>query len=107
RVALGEDLQLGLAGLDDTVANLDVLVELPEHGVVLEQVPHRLGVAEVVDRNELEVATPLEVSPKEVPTNPSETVDANAGLRHGASLTASLTLAADAGFAGVGRNGRP
>ena len=87
RVALGEDLELGLAGLDDAVADLDILVELPEDGVVLQQVPHRLRVAEVVDRHDVEVAATLEVSAEEVPPNPPKSVDPHACLRHRSSLT--------------------
>src|SRR5205823_9227374 len=47
-----------------------------------EQVSHRLCVAEVVDRNDLEVATALEVSPEKVPPNPPESVDAYTCLGH-------------------------
>ena len=39
--------------------HLDVLAERPEDGVVLEQVRHRLRVAEVVRRDDLEVAAAL------------------------------------------------
>ena len=38
-IALGEHLQLRVAGLDRPVADLDPLVQRPEHRVVLEQVP--------------------------------------------------------------------
>src|SRR5512133_1559021 len=86
RIALGEHLQLGLAGLDHAVADLDVLAELSEHGVVLQEVPHRLGVAELIDSHDLEIATALELSPEEVPSNPSESVDPYACLSHGTSL---------------------
>ena len=82
RIALGKDLQLGLAGLDRGIADLDVLVQLPENGVVLEQVPHRLRVAEVVDRDELEVAAALEMRTEEIAPDPPESVDPHARLRH-------------------------
>src|SRR5947207_3374566 len=82
-ILLGEDLQLGLAGGDDTVPHFDVLVELAEDGVVLEQMAHRLRVAQIVDRDDLEVAAPLELRPEEVAADPPETVDAYTCLRHG------------------------
>jgi hypothetical protein len=63
-------------------------------------VPHRLGVAEIVDSHDLEIATALELSPEEVPSNPSESVDPHPSLRHGLSL--NKRAAADAGSAGVG-----
>src|SRR5262249_62347854 len=85
-IPLRQDLQLGLAGGDDTVADLDVLAQLPEDGVELEQVTHRLCVAEVVDRDDLEIPAPLEVSPKEVAPNAPESVDSHACRSHAASL---------------------
>ena len=36
RILLGQDLQLGLTGLDHAVADLDILLELAEDGVVLQ-----------------------------------------------------------------------
>src|SRR5437588_4014237 len=48
--------------------------------------PHGLGVPEIVDRDDLEPRLPLEMSPKEVPPDPPESVDPNPGFRHGASL---------------------
>src|SRR5947208_1254263 len=74
RVALGQHLQLGLARLDDAVANLHLLVQRAEDGVVPEQVTHRLRVAEVVDRDQVKVAAALEVSPEEVAPDPPESV---------------------------------
>src|SRR5206468_8264867 len=84
---------LRIARSDDAVADLDVLVELPEDGVVLEQVRHGLGVAEVVDRNDLEVPAALEVSPKEVASNTPESVDPNPCLSHKPSLNEPETAA--------------
>jgi hypothetical protein len=44
---------------------------------VLEQVRHRLGVPEIVGRDDLEVPTTLQVSPKKVAPDPPEAVDSN------------------------------
>src|SRR5262245_31832991 len=93
-IPLREDFELGLAGGDDAVAHRDVLVELAEDGVVLEQVAHRLRVAEVVDRDDLEVPAAFEVRAEEVAADPPETVDAYTGFRHG-------------GESKGGRDGRP
>src|SRR5262249_9247506 len=96
RVAFRQDLQLGLAGGDDVVADLDVLVQLPEDGVELEQVTHRLGVAEVIDRDDLEVPAPLEVSAKEVAPNAPKSVDPHACLSHAAESKGSFFSTASA-----------
>src|SRR3954454_2646105 len=50
---------------------------------------HRLGVAEVVDGNDLEVTATLEVSAEEVAADAAESIDAHACLRHAASLNAA------------------
>src|SRR4029077_2701023 len=76
-VALAEQLELLRADRDLAVAGRDLLVERAEHGVVLEQVGHRLDVAEVVRRDDLEVAAALQVRPEEVTPDPPETVDSN------------------------------
>src|SRR5204863_2278491 len=90
-ILLGEDLELGLPGRDGPVADLDVFVELPEDGVVLEQVSHRLRVAEIVDRDDLEVPAALEVRPEEIPPDPPEAVDPHPRLSHAASLNDAPT----------------
>jgi len=46
-----------------------------EDRVVLEQVGHRLRVAEIVDGDELDVRSALSRGPEEVPSDPPETVD--------------------------------
>src|SRR5262249_34839641 len=63
---------------DDAVADFDALAQRAEHGVELEQVPHRPRVAEVVDRDDLEVAVSLQVRTEEVPADAPEAVDAYA-----------------------------
>ena len=77
RVALGQHLQLVAAGADHAVADLDLAGERAEHRVVLEQVRHRLRVAEVVDRDDLEVRAPLAAGTEEVAPDAPEPVDAN------------------------------
>jgi hypothetical protein len=83
-------------------------------------VPHRLGVAKIVDRDDLELTTALKPSPKKVPTNPPKPVNPHACFSHELSLNddserviseaaeklsgALSRAAADAGSAGVGRN---
>ena len=86
RIALGEKLELLAADGDLAVADLDVLLELAQDRVVLEQVRHRFGVPEVIRRDHIEVALPLQVSAEEVPPDPPEPVDADLCLRHWSSL---------------------
>ena len=64
------------------VLRLHVLAERAEHRVVLEQVRHRLRVAEVVRRDDLEVAAALQVRTEEVAPDAPETVDAHPYLCH-------------------------
>jgi hypothetical protein len=49
-------------------------------------VRHRLGIPEIVRSDNLEVATPLQVSPKEVASNPPKPINPNSRLGHSASL---------------------
>ena len=81
-VALGEELDLVAVDGDRVLAGLDRDVEVAEHGVVLEQVRHRLRVAEVVRRHDLEVAALLELGAQEVPADAAEAVDPHPGLGH-------------------------
>src|SRR5579862_2291284 len=81
-ILLGEQRDRAPADGDGTVAELDRNVELSEHGVVLEQVRHRLRVAEVVGGHDLEVATELELGAEEVAPDPAEAVDPDLDLRH-------------------------
>ena len=99
-IPLGEELDLVAADADEAVAGLDRDVEVAEHRVVLQQVRHRLRVAEVVRRDDLEVAAALELRAQEVPADPAEAVDPDPDLRHESSrlslcrfLTPSLTRA--------------
>src|SRR5215217_2811836 len=89
-VFLGQNLKFALAGPDYSVTDLDVLAELPEDGVVLQEVPHRLRVAEIVDRDDLEIPAALEVRAEEVAPDAPESVDTHACLSHGASLVEAL-----------------
>src|SRR5581483_1210388 len=56
--------------------------ERAEHGVVLQEVRHRLRVADVVRGHELEVAAALERRPEEVAPDAPEPVDPDPDLRH-------------------------
>src|SRR5262249_24140952 len=82
RVALREHADLVPADGDGPVPNLNVLVEPPEHGVVPEQVSHRLQIPEIVSSDDLEVTAPVQVSAEKVPPNPPEPVDPNLRLGH-------------------------
>src|SRR3990172_7041482 len=75
RVALVQEPKLDVPGADGSVERLYLLLEGAEDRVVLEQVGHRLRVAEIVDGDELDVRSPLSRGPGEVPSDPPETVD--------------------------------
>jgi len=64
------------------VADLDVLLQTAQHRIVLEQVRHRFRIAEVVGRDDVEIAMPLQVRPEEVAPNPPKPVDPDSCLRH-------------------------
>ena len=80
RVALGGDLD-ALAVDDQIIAvGADFAGEFAMDAVALEQHRVRLGVGEVVDRDQLEPAVgPLEDRPRDQPSNASETVDCHLG----------------------------
>ncbi len=90
-VALGEHLHPLAAGLDEAVRKADVAVEGAEDGVVLQEVCHRRGVAEVVDGDDLDVGSELLLGPEEVAADPPESVDAYANC-HGLSLLLYLVF---------------
>src|SRR5918996_1579595 len=75
RVAHREHLEGVAPDLDAVVGHLDVVVEPPEHRVVLEQVGHRVDRAEVVDRHEVDVGADLGGRPEEVAADAAEAVD--------------------------------
>src|SRR5262249_6737230 len=81
RVALGDELDLVPVDGDRVVTRLDRYVEIAEHRVVLEQMRHRLRVADVVRGHDLEVAALLELGAQEVPADAAEAVDALPRLR--------------------------
>src|SRR4029450_186989 len=83
RVALGQHLDLDVAGADRAVADLDLLPERPERRVVAQKMRHGLRVAEVVRRDDLEVAAALQMRAEEVAADSAEPVDAHPYLRHG------------------------
>ena len=86
RIALREHLHLLAAGVDNAVPERHLSRERAEHRVVLEEMRHRRGVAEVVDRDDLDVGPELLLGPEEIPPDASETVDADAN-RHDSSLS--------------------
>ena len=77
-VALRQHLDLFAVDGDRALTEADLAGEGAEHGVVLQQVSQRLGVGEVVDRDDLDVAAvrsrdgAVEVAP-----DAAETVDAD------------------------------
>src|SRR5699024_2050187 len=76
RVTLGQDLD-GLGGItDEVLADLEISLEGAENGVVLEQVRERLGVGEVVDRDDFDVAATSGDRAPEIAADPTEAVDA-------------------------------
>ena len=77
-VALREDLDLLARCLEDTVRELHLARERPEVRVVAQQVRHRLRIAEVVQRDDLEVRLALVLCAEEVPPDPAEPVDSDA-----------------------------
>src|SRR4029079_7619085 len=82
RVALRDELDLVAVDGDRVLARLDRDVEIPENRVVLEQVRHRLRVADVVRGHDLEVATLLKLGAQEVPADAAEAVDPHPDLGH-------------------------
>ena len=59
-------------------AVLDVLTELPKHGVVLQQVGHLVERPEVVDADEIDVGAPLLRGAEEVAANTTKAIDTDA-----------------------------
>ena len=101
RVALRDELDLVAVDGDRVVTRLDRDVEIAEDGVVLEQVRHRLRVADVVRGHDLEVAAVLELGAQEVPADAAEAVDPHPGLRHlGAPLVVGLPIESNRACAG-------
>jgi hypothetical protein len=74
RILRRQDLELFLSDGDAVSARLHVDVEVPEHGVVLEQVRQRGRIGEVVDRNEVDVVA-AQRRAHDVAPNPPEPVD--------------------------------
>ena len=72
-----QHLHLLAAGADDAVAERHLAGERAHRGVVLEEVRHRLRVAEVVDRDDLDVGAELLLRAEEVPSDAAEAVDAD------------------------------
>jgi len=103
RVALGQDFDLLAVDRDAGVGDRDLVLERAENAVVLQQVGHRLHVAEVVGGDDLDVLmTGVDRTP-EVAADAAEAVDADAD-RHGGppllQMFAGTTLPGAAGTAG-------
>src|SRR6266542_4331332 len=77
RVALGQDLDAVAVDHQALAVDLDMAVEPAQHRVVLQQVGQGLGLGDVVHRYEVELRSPLPGRAEEVPTDPSEAVDAD------------------------------
>src|SRR5262249_20116323 len=77
RVALGQALDGGAGYLDALVGVPDGLRQYAEDAVVLEQMRHGGDVAEVVERDDLDVVPALLRGAPEVAADPAEAVDAN------------------------------
>src|SRR5699024_4974232 len=70
-------LQLLAVDAERAVAGLDLTWEATEDRVVLEQVGHRGGVDEIVDRNKLEVRPGRLRRPEDVAPDPPKAVDSD------------------------------
>ncbi len=81
RIALGEDAYLLPGRLQDAVGELDLARERAERGVVAQEMRHRRSVADVVQRDDVEVGAERMLRTEEVPSDPAEAVDADAN-RH-------------------------
>ena len=87
RVALAHELDLVVPDADEAVTGLDREVEGAEHRVVLQEMRHRLRVADVVHGDDLEVPATLDVRAQEIAPDAAEAVDAYACLGHVLSLS--------------------
>ena len=75
RVALRDDLEEILADGDAAVPGLDRLIQVAENRVVLQQMGQRLGVGQIVDRDEIDVRLLLEGRAHDVAADAAEPVD--------------------------------
>ena len=82
RVALREHLHLLAAGIDDAVAERDLARERAERRVVLQEMSHRGGITEVVERDDLHVRPERLLRAEEVPPDAPEAIDANTNRHH-------------------------
>ena len=77
-IPLGEHAHLLAGGAERPVGELDLALERAERRVVLQEVGHRLRVAEVVQRDDLEIGPERVPRAEEVPPDAAESVDADA-----------------------------
>src|SRR5262249_54076281 len=78
-VALGKGLDRVRTDDELVSTDLDLVVEPPEHGVVLEQLAERVHVTEIVEADQLNVGAGGEQRSEEVTADPTEAVDTNPG----------------------------
>ena len=83
RVLLGGDRHLVAVDDQAAVLALDRAGEPAVHRVVLEQVPERGDVGEVVDEDEIERARRIGETADEAATDATEAIDTYANLGHG------------------------
>ncbi len=76
-VLQGQDLDRLAVDDEFAVARLHVRVQRAVHRVVLQQIGERLGIREVVNRDEVQLRI-VQRCPKDVPADPAEPIDSNA-----------------------------
>jgi hypothetical protein len=82
RVTLGEHLHLLPTRIDHAVTERDFPRERAERRVVLQEMCHRGGITEVIDRDDLHVCAERLLRAEEVPPDAPEAVDANTNRHH-------------------------
>src|SRR5207342_1031165 len=105
RIPLGEDLDLAAVDDDRRVAGPDVTGVRAVRRIALEQERVHLGVDEVVHGDDLDVRGALDECLERLPTDPAETVDADA-CGHGADLLGEMRVGRSPDAKLDGQNGR-
>ena len=93
-IALREHAHLLAGRAEDAVGELDVALERAERRVVAQEMRHRLRVAEVVQRDDLEVGAERVLRAEEVPPDAAESVDADANAHLSSVVVAPTVVAA-------------
>src|SRR5690606_5263528 len=97
RVPLGQDVDPPAADDERAAVDLDVVLERAVRRVVTEQVGEGLGVCQVVDRDDLQVAPALERGAEEAASDAAEAVDADAHDAHPSLLVGGGSACTTAG----------